>query len=174
MCIRDRLNIVKPKFAFAPNQEQRGGVSVDFLHVQNANGRPELAKQLKSLFGEEWKTLRMAIVGDNVLLFMGSDLNMFDKLVDSVRDDTTLIASKSIGRFRERSDKGFNAEFHLALDRILDITGTAAKDQQPQKPKPQAAPQATTSLGVRIETQRVRIDLFAPFEEAKHIVKRAF
>ena len=168
------LNIVKPKFAFAPNQEQRGGVSVDFLHVQNANGRPELAKQLKSLFGEEWKTLRMAIVGDNVLLFMGSDLNMFDKLVDSVRDDTTLIASKSIGRFRERSDKGFNAEFHLALDRILDITGTAAKDQQPQKPKPQAAPQATTSLGVRIEPQRVRIDLFAPFEEAKHIVKRAF
>ena len=76
--------------------------------------------------------------------------------------------SSSPGRwFRSRAPADETVELHLSLARTRELAGPKAD----AGPAPEGGP-PLTSLGLTIAPQRVRLDLFAPFEEVKSVVKK--
>ncbi len=159
----DLLLRIKPRFSYFPKQESSSGRSVGFVRIQLKDDQAPLAGQLRTLFGPQWSTIRLATVDDNVIVLLGSNSSLMEQAIANVKSGRTGIdLSRRFAAFHDRVRREPTSEFHLSLsraelqfvDRDLDKSST------------------TTSFGLSIAPQQVRVDLFAPFEEVRVFYER--
>lgn len=158
----DLLSRIRPNFAHFPNHETRAGRSVDVVQIRLRFDETAYASQLRRMLGPEWSRLRLATVGNRVVVMLGSNLALFDQAIENVKaGKPSLDAEEAYTAFRSRAAEGRTAEFHLSLARAQKLVGggTAGGDRLTGQ----------TSLGLTIAPQRVRLDLFVPYAEVKSI-----
>lgn len=160
----DLLNRIQPNFAYFPKQETRAGQSVDIVQMKLRAAEAEYAPQLRRLLGPDWSKLRLAIVQGRIVLLLGSNTALLDQTVKNLQADARgLQADPRWSAFQKRSPAVPTATFHLQLARSLGLMAAA---HAPPAPDPSAG---MTSLGITIQPQRVRFDLFAPVDEVKSV-----
>jgi HEAT repeat protein len=162
----DLLDRIKPQFAYFPKRETRSGRPVDIVQIKMRAEEEEYAPQLQRFLGPDWSKLRLATVGERVIVLLGSDTALLEKAIANVNSgEPGLAADARYAQFQQRSPKDPTATFHLRLARSQELLAT-------EPVKDAAAPTGATSLGITIAPQRLRLDLFAPYSEVKAVVKQ--
>ena len=166
---RDLLTRIKPTFAYFPKQETRSGQPVAIVQMKLRAEEAEYAPQLRRFLGPQWSKLRLATIGKQVVVLLGSDTKLLEQAIANVKSaDRALAADDRLALFQARVPAERTAEFHLRLNRSLAFATAIASP----KPADDAAT-ATTSLGVAVAPQRLRLDLFAPVDEIKSVATQA-
>ena len=163
---RDLLSRIRPNFAYFPKQETRSGRPVDIVQLQLQIDEAPVAARLRRLLGPEWSKLRLTTVDNRVVVLLGSNTGLFEKAITYTKTGKAGIHDESHhASFRNRAHRDRTVEFHLSLARAQQLV---ARDADLLKPANEAT--STTSFGLSIAPQRVRFDVFAPFEEAKAVI----
>jgi hypothetical protein len=164
----DLLSRIQPNFAHFPRAEKRGGHDIDIVRLRLKTNEATYAADLKRLLGPDWNKLRLAPIGKQVVVMLGSNTALFERAIANVEaGEQGLAADARLARFRSRAPAEETIELHLSLSRSQELAETKADAKSvPEGGAP------LSSLGISIAPQRVRLDLFAPFEEVKSVVKR--
>ncbi len=159
----DLLMRIKPKFSYFPKQETRSDRPVAIIQMQLRGEDEVYAAQLRRFLGPDWSKLRLATVGKQVVVLLGSDTTLLDQAIANVKSDVAgLQADERFAQFHARVPAVRTADFHLRLARSIEHTAIDLAG----KPSTEAGT-GTTSLGIAITPQRLRLDLFAPVSEVK-------
>lgn len=163
---KNLLATIEPRFVYLPNQESRSGQSIDLIQMRLLSRDPSLADKLEALFGPEWSSLRLTTIGNQVLIFWGTETTIMDQaIVDLRAGQTRLELSKRFTAFRQRGAPKRTAEFHLSLVRLRQLVDRKADLIQSDK-----LSTSMTSFGMSIAPQMIRFDLFSPYDNAKVII----
>jgi len=166
------LSRVNPKFAYFPKVETRRDTPIDIVNIRLSQHSVDDQKQLQKLFGPDWSKIRIARHGQQILMLIGSDTRLLDRALQHMQQGTGgLDDHRGLKTFRGRSDADRQAEWHVALAQMLKLikpAGQPATNAAQPATKPTAA---LSSLALTIAPTRIQIDLFAPFSEAKSLVK---
>src|SRR5262249_46741600 len=76
----------RPTFTFKLKAERRADADVHLLGMRFEGDNAPYAAALKDLFGPEWNRLRLAVVNKQVVVLVGSDLDLLDQAIRNVRD----------------------------------------------------------------------------------------
>ena len=155
---------IRATFAVAPDVEKRGGVSVDVLKMSFNTKNPEFLKQVEQLLGPSWDKLRLAVVGNQVVVLVGSDANVLDQTIANVKAGKGgLGESNLLAGFEKRADKNRSAEMHGSAQAFLGLLATQWK----LPAKLFRDPPELTSFAVSFETDRLHVDLWVPTRELR-------
>jgi hypothetical protein len=158
----DLLTRLRPHLAFFPKAERRVERPIDIVQLRLRVDEVGDADQLRRLFGPDWNKLRLATVGNQVIVLFGSQTELLDEAIKNASGD----ARRTDDRLHSRLPAARTAEFHLSLTRTQQLTAAAA-EIPPLEDEP-----ALTSFGLRITPQHVQVNLFAPYDEVKNVVKQ--
>ena len=165
---KDLLARLKPQLAFVAKQETRAGRSVDFVRLGLRGNSDAIVTRLKRLLGSQWNTIRVAVVGNQVILLVGSDLSLFESALEIAQ--TPAAERKEIDRFaafEQRAAVNRCGELHLSLARLEQLVDEKVDPlDRPDKAT------TTSSFNVLVSPQRIRLDLFAPFEEVRVVTEK--
>jgi hypothetical protein len=162
---------LKASFAVAPSVEKRAGVSVDVLKMSFNTKNPRFLKQVEQLLGPNWDKLRLAVVGNQVVVLLGSDAALLDQTIANVKAGKGgLQETKLLAGFEKRADKNRTAEMHGSAQAFL---GFVATDWKLPPRFFREAPELT-SFAISFETDRLQIDLWVPTRELRTMVHAVF
>jgi hypothetical protein len=161
----DLLSRIKPQFAWFPKKEIRDGRAIDIVQMLLVDDDAQYSGPLRRLLGPEWDKIRLATVGKRVVVLLGSNTAPLDQAIaDLEMPDKGLTTDPLLATFRDRAGNDQTAELHLSLGQTQRLLAPAAPaDDKASEP-------AMTSVGVRIKPDRVRLEFFAPYSEAKAVV----
>lgn len=165
----DLLSRIRPNFVYFPDQETRSGRPVDAVRMQLQTDEARFAAGLRRYLGPEWNQLRMTTVGNHVVVLLGSNTGLFEKAITDTKAGRAGIHDESHHTsFRNRAHPERIVEFHISLVRAQQLLGHGASAARRA-----GEPTSTTSFGLSIAPQRVRLDIFAPFKEAKFVIEES-
>jgi len=147
-----------PQFAFKEKAEERAGAAVHHLGVAFDAQDAPFAVWMKDLFGPDWNRLRIAVVGDKVVILLGSDVGLFDQAIGLARDGKPgLEADAALAAFRKQVGPDRRVEAHVALRLFQQLT-TPAKDLPPDfKPSP-----TLSSVALRTGPTDATVEFWSP------------
>ncbi|MCI0638328.1 MAG: hypothetical protein L0Y72_13745 [Gemmataceae bacterium] len=161
---KDLPKFVRPTFAFIPKAETRADVPVDIIHIRLSERDRIIAKQMEQLLGPEWDRLRVAVHGNQVAVLLGSDVDLLDATLANLRSGKPGLAeSPNLGPFAKKS--AHHVQLHVSLDALA---GLITPRNTPIKPG------RLTSFGLSFEEDRVQMNLWAPREELRALLKDQF
>jgi hypothetical protein len=121
---------------------------------------------VQRLFGSDWNKIRLATVDKRVIVLLGSNTRLLDDAIANVQQGREgLQSDERFAAYRERAGTDTDFQLHLSLARIQSLIDPAAAA------KPVGAPM-TTSASLNITGNRVRLDLFAPYEEVGSVLRK--
>jgi len=165
---RDLLSRIKPSFVYFPKQETRSGRPIDVVRLHLQIDEAPVAARLRTLLGPQWSKMRLATVDNRVIALLGSDTSLIDKAIANAQSGESGVgAGNRYATFHSRVQAERTVEFHLSLARTQQLV---ARD--PDLVEPESAAATTTSFGLSIAPQSIRLDLFSPFEEVKAVLKK--
>jgi hypothetical protein len=110
-------HIVQPRFALERDAEKRDGVSVHHLSARLTKADAGYVPLLTQMLGPKWDTLRLAVVGKQIVVLAGSETGLFDRAVSQVRKgEAGLEADPLLERFRRHTNPQRKFEAHVALE----------------------------------------------------------
>jgi hypothetical protein len=145
-----------PTFSLKLNAEERLGVKVHHLTMHFDAVDAPYATWLKEVFGPDWARIRVASLGEKLVVMIGSNGELFEEGIKNVRDDKPgLEASPALAGFRKQANTGRRAELHVALTRVQALT------VPPEKlPKDFKQTSTLTSVALRTGTADLGLDLW--------------
>ncbi len=160
---KDLPRYVRPTFAFVARAETRAGLPVDIVHIKLKDQDKLAAGQMKQFFGPDWDKLRLAVHGNQVVVLLGSEVELFDAALGNLKNGSAGLANSKLMAGLARSDsKKATAAFYVSVDAMLDLV-------QPQARRP--VPRRLTSFALAVEGTALQLDLFVPIEDIKVIEK---
>jgi hypothetical protein len=164
---KDYAGYLRPKFLFVPQAETRSGTNVDVVHIKLEGEQKLAAKSLQQLLGPDWDKLRLAVVGNQVVVLLGSETALFDTAVQNVKSKHPGLArSKALANYHARENADRFVEFHLSLEALLAMTATKEATPLPESP-------ALSSFGLTLGADHVQMDLLVPTADVRAIAKSA-
>jgi len=137
------------------------------VQMRLALNEAEHAAQLRRLLGPQWSKLRLATVEKRVVVLLGSNTALFDETLGRVAaGEKALEGDARLMPFRSRVATGRTVEFHLSVARSAQLVAPDAEIKSNVK---RAA--SLSSFGLSIAPDRVRLDLFSPYDEAKGLAR---
>lgn len=165
---RDLLSRLQPQLVFFPKAERRRDQPIDIVQLRLRGEDAEHATQLQRQLGPEWQKLRIATVGNRLVVLLGSNTGLLEQVMANVaRQDQEPAPDPVLSPLPD----GQNVEFHLSLSRARQLF-VPAEGGAEKEPPADADRAAMTSFGLQIAPQRVRLTLFAPYEEVTSVVKQ--
>lgn len=180
--LRDRINAVaaqrrkdlldeknrplfgRPKLTFIANIEKRENVGVDIINIKLDGPAKAAAPQLAQLLGPDWDKVRLAIVGNQIVVMLGSDTALFESAIRNLqKSDAGLAGSKRLAGFHEAANKERQFEFHVSIEGILRLVDAKAKLDTPSQ---------MTSVSLTIGEQSLQMDARVPMPEVRTIAKK--
>lgn len=160
---KDLPPFIRPSFAFVPAAETRAGYGVHIVKIKLAEKDAPIARHMEQLLGPEWDQLRLALHGNQIVVLLGSELELFDAALMNLKDGKPGLAkSKALSTFNRQVNPGRLAELHMSAERLLALTS------------PQRVPVTSShlsSFALTTETSRLQLDVFLPMTEVRRIVK---
>jgi hypothetical protein len=157
--------LVRPRFTFVAAAEKRQETSIDVVKIRLTNATETAVKQMALLLGPDWDKMRIAVVGKQIVVGLGSDLESFDAALANVRGNRPgLEASKHLTAFRKAASPNRSAEFHVALEPGLEFMrfGTLPKNFDDQ---------GVTSLGLMVDPSGLHVELTAPPRDVRTVLR---
>ncbi len=163
---KDLPPFVRPSFFFVPQAETRAGVPVHVIKVKLADKDLPINKQMQQLLGPEWDHVRLAVLGNQVVVLLGSEIELLESALVNVKEGKAgLAGAKSLAAFSRRANPARSVEFHLSVDNLMALTN-------PNQPVPRAkAGQFLSSISLTVQPQRMQLDLWFPTVDVKRLVK---
>jgi hypothetical protein len=162
---------LRANFAIALNVEKRSGTPIDVLKMSFNTKNEALLKQVQQLLGPNWDKLRLALVGDQLIVFMGSDVAMLDQTIANLKAGKNgLDGSKLFAGFDKRADKSRTVEMHGSAQGFLGLLASEWK----LPAKLFRDPPMLTSFAISFETDRLLIDLWVPTRELRTMVHAVY
>jgi len=163
---KDWLSRFQPQFALIPNAEKRVDRRVDVVRIKPAGKDLTAIKPLQQLLGPEWHNLRLAVHQKQVVVLLGSNLELFENALKNldlkVYDRDTGIPLQP---FHSQADPARRIEFHFAMERILDLT-SGNEIRSDAKPPP------LTSFALSVGQNNLQLDVWLPSSEVKVVGKK--
>jgi hypothetical protein len=181
--LRDRINAVaaqrrkelldaknrplfdRPKLTFIANVEKRQDVSVDIINVKLATLDKAATEQAAQLLGPDWDKVRLGIVGNKIVVLIGSDVSLFEAALKNLqKGDAGLAGTKRLAGFHELAAKERQFEFHASVEGVMRLISPNAKlDTQAQM----------TSVALTVGGESLRLDVRVPTPEVRTIARKA-
>jgi hypothetical protein len=163
---RDLPQRIRPGFVLTPRAETLDGQSLDVVNIRLGKEDASAVAQMKDLLGPDWAKIRVATIGKQVVVLMGSDLELLKQAIKNVKSGAAgLAGDERLASLAKHSSAGRKAELHLALAAVepLLTSGDLSKVQT-------AA--ALTSFALLVDVDRLELDLWLPINEIKALVKQ--
>ena len=162
----DLTRNLRPTFAFQSQAESRSDIHIDLLHVKLDDKDVAATMQFQQLFGPDWQKIRLAAVGKQVIVLLGSDVSLLDAAAINLRDKHAGLAdSKVLSAFARHADAARKAEFHISLRTLLALS----KAEDLKNPKAFGPDSPMTSLALTV-TERLRLDIWLPPAEIQEVL----
>jgi hypothetical protein len=155
----------RPKLTFVTAAEKRLGQNIDVVEVKIA-GLEKVAKhQYNQLLGPDWDKVRIAVVGKQLVVMLGSDVDLFEAALRNVqKGDAGLAGTKRLATFHERASKDRLFEFHVSVEGVLRLI----------TPKVEiGTPLHLTSASLSLGETSLQLDAHVPTTEVRAISKKA-
>jgi hypothetical protein len=157
----------RPTFTLQLNAEKRAGTDVHLLGMRFESKEAPYAVALEDLFGPQWNRLRLAAVGKQVVVLLGSDLDLLDRALANVRDGKPgLEQSAALAEFHKQAAPERCLELHLALDRVRALFTLAA-----ELPADFKAGGACSSISLRAGSADLGVDLWIPADVVPDVAR---
>ncbi len=154
---------IRPTFVMASNVEKRAGHDVDVIRINLGDGEKVAEKQMAEIFGPQWNNMRVAVHKDQVVVLLGSNLELFDQTLKNIsQKQPGLAASKSLTELYRYSKKSRKFELHVSVQNIFGIIMDIRNPQQPVRPST-----SLTSIGLSIEPNQLQLDVWLPVDELR-------
>jgi hypothetical protein len=159
---------VRPKLTFIANAEKRLGQNVDVVKVSilaNEKAGQKQAVEYTQMLGADWDKLRLAVVGKQIVVMLGSNVELFDQALRNVqKNDAGLAGTKRLADFYSQASKERLFELHVSTDGIMRLTTQqAALDTKAQ----------LTSFALALGATSVQLDARFPTGEVRAIARKA-
>jgi hypothetical protein len=161
---KDLPRYVRPTFAFVAKAETRAGLPIDIVHIKLADKDQPAVRQMEQLFGPDWDKLRLAVYGKQVVVLLGSEVELFETALVNVKEGKAGLAeSKATLGFAKMQTLRATAAFHLSVESLLGlVNGQPRRAEMPR----------LTSFGLAVQDAGLQLDLFMPVADIKAIVKQ--
>ncbi len=148
---------IRPGFVLAPAAEMLDGQVVDVVHVKLGREDAGSVAQMKQLLGPDWTRIRLATVGKQIVVLVGSDVDLFRRTLANVQQGAGgLTDDPALAGFLKQADRERSLELHFAMQSLQALTAPEGLD--PTKLK---AGQLS-SLSVRVDAGRFEVQLWVP------------
>jgi hypothetical protein len=160
----DLPRYLRPTFAFVTGAETRAGLPVDIIRLKLAGKDAPAARQMQQLFGPDWDKLRLAVHGKQVVVLLGSEVELFETaLVNLRKGKPGLAASKTLEEFARMQTPQAAATFHLSVESLLGLV-----NGQPR----QTRIAALTSFALTAQDTGLQLDMYLPVADIRAIGKQ--
>jgi hypothetical protein len=157
----------RPTFTLQLNAEKRAGAEVHLLGMRFESKEAPYAAGLKDLFGPQWNRLRLAAVNKQLVVLLGSDLDLLEQAIGDVRDGKPgLEQSATLAEYHKQAAPERRIELHLALGRVRVLLTPAA--DLPKDFKPSGA---CSSIALWTKPTEMGADLWVPAETLPDFLK---
>ncbi len=156
---------IRPQLTFISKVEKRQGVNIDVIDIKIDKLDKATQKQFTELLGPDWDKIRLAVFENQIVVLLGSDLELFEAALRNVQKGSPgLAGTKQLAMFQERSAKDRQFEFHISVEGILRLI----------TPKlPRDTPSQLTSISLSLGTNTVQLDARVPTPEVRAIARKA-
>jgi hypothetical protein len=162
---KDLPRTLRPTFGFIAKAETRSQLPIDVIHIRLGEGDQPLVKQLRQLLGPEWDRLRLAVHGNQVIVLLGSDVDLLEKaLANITAGKPGLGKAAALADFSKNAGTDHLVQFHVSLESLMWLTA-------PQKVADFRPAGRITSLGLRVGEDRIDLDAWSPTSELKAVAK---
>ena len=165
---RNVLEKVHPKFTYYPRAEQHADVSIDVVQLKLEGSDAAHVTTMQGLLGSQWDRLRLAIVGEQLIVYLGSDPSMLHSTITNLQTNQPGLAAHSLlakAPLLKEAERKFEVHVSLAgMQRLIKppAEGTIQKEEQID---------SFSSLGILVEPSRLHFQIFLPYAEVKPIAK---
>lgn len=163
---------LKPSFTYAPQQETLAMSDVGILTMQFQSDVQQTRNKMETLFGPEWQKVRIATVGKEVLLLVGSETSILERAITKQKlPESALNTHKACQTFRARANSDTIFEFHVAISRLGNLLDLGISEHKSTVDK---EVDRVSSFGLTIEDKRVRVDTYTPPQDIKVFLELGF
>jgi hypothetical protein len=157
---------IRPTFVMASGVEKRAGHSIDVIRINLKDDEKLAQKQMEEILGPDWNNIRLAVIDNQVVVLLGSNLELFEETVKNVAADKPgLAASKSLTEVYRYSQASRKFEVHVSLQNLLSLI-------EPGAVPPAGPTSPLTSLGLSIEPDQLQLDVWIPISEVRILAKK--
>lgn len=163
---QDLLTRLKPKFDYYPASETRNGHAVDIVKLKLSGNNVAVQPSLRAVFGRDWDKVRIATIGNQAVVLLGTNTNLFEEAVNNlVKKRDGLAASGSFGRFRKLRDANSKVEFHLSVVK-------AAAAVESKKVGPAAGDDGLSALALSAGSEHLRLDVHFSMADVAAVLRK--
>jgi hypothetical protein len=156
---------LRPNLTFIANVEKRQEISVDIINIKITGMVKAQESQFTQLLGPDWDKVRLAIVGNQIVVLLGSDVSLFEATLRNLqKGDAGLASTKRLTDFHELAAKERQFEFHISVEGILRLITPKAKLDTPLH---------MTSIALTLSEQSLQVDARVPTAEVRAIARKA-
>jgi hypothetical protein len=153
---KDLPRYVRPTFAWVARAETRLGQPVDIVHVKPKEADRPAVVAMKQYFGPDWDKIRMAMRGRQVVVLLGSEVELFEQALKNLPARGSALAEISPVKAGPPV-----ARFQISVDLLSSLING----------QPRRAPGPLTSLAVSVPDAGVQVGVHIPVEDLRAIVK---
>ncbi len=163
---------LKPSFTYTPQQETLAMSDIGILTMQFQSDVQQTRNKMETLFGPEWQKVKIATVGKEVLLLVGSETSILERAITKQKlPESALNTHKACQTFRVRANSDTIFEIHVAISRLGYLLDLGISEDKSAVDK---AVDRVSSFGLTIKDKRVRVDTYTPPQDIKVFLELGF
>jgi hypothetical protein len=144
---------IRPTFAWVANAETRLGRPVDVVHIKLTEAERPAAQAMRQYFGPDWDKMRLAVHGRQVVVLLGSEVELFEEALKNVQDGRKGIAEGLPGMAAPPV-----ARFQVSVDALSRLVNGQTL---------RAPGRRLTSVAVSVPESGLQVELHIPTEELR-------
>ena len=123
---------LKPSFTYTPKQDHVAKSDIGILTMGFGSDTQPIQNKMKTLFGPDWQKVRIATIGNEVVLMLGSETSILEKAIANQKlSESELNSHKACSSFRARAKSDTTFEFHMAISRLAYLLDLGISEDKP-------------------------------------------
>lgn len=156
---------LKPSFTYTAKQDHVAKSDIGILTMGLGSDTQPIQNKMKTLFGPDWQKVRIATIGNEVVLMLGSETSILEKAIANQKlSESELNSHKACNSFRERAKSDTTFEFHMAISRLAYLLDLGISEEKSAGNK---ETDRVSSFGLTIKEKQVRVDTYTPPQDVK-------
>jgi hypothetical protein len=163
--------VLRPTMTFIANAEKRGDRTVDVIQIKlgdpikDEKGGKVAVHSYQDVFGVDWDKIRLTVVGNQIVVMLGSNRELYDAALRHVaKGEPGLAGSKRLATYHERAAANRSFELHMSIEGLLRLV----------EPKIQRdTPAQISSVALTLSPTTLQVDARVPTAEVRVIAKKA-
>lgn len=162
---KDLPRYVRPTFAWVSGAEKRLDLPIDIIQIRLTDSDKPAGVHMRQLFGPDWDRMRLAVVGNQVIVLLGSQVELFDAAIHNVKKGLPGVAASKRALHPAGKDAHAAAWFEVSVEALASlVSGQPRRDPGPH----------VTSFALTIHDSGLQVHLHVPTDEIRILAKDRF